>query len=282
MSENDQAAQRISDASEKRFGERLSMAADSPGAEPIARMLEHCSHRKWTERAVASDLLRLLCAAALSAPSKSDLQQTDIIHVTDRAKREAIVAFIDDMDWIMEAPVFLVFCGNNRRLRLLSQWRGTPFPNDHLDQFFNAACDAAIVMAAFVQAAEAVGLGCCPISHVRNHAEEVSDLLELPQWVFPFAGLCVGYPARGNRITPRLPLDVTLHTDCYQEAELTQKIERYDARRHAVQPYARQRDAKRFGLAAFYGWSTDKARQYAVPERENFGAFVRKRGFRLD
>jgi FMN reductase [NAD(P)H] len=282
MTKDEQAAQRIADATEKRFGERLSMAAEAPGAAALARMLEHCSHRKWTERAVAPDLLRLLSAAALSAPSKSDLQQTDIVHVADRPKRAAIVALIEDMDWIMEAPVFLVFCGNNRRLRLLSQWRGTPFPNDHLDQFFNAACDAAIVMAGFVQAAEAAGLGCCPISHVRNHAEEVSELLELPQWVFPFAGLCVGYPARGDRITPRLPLDVTLHTDRYQESALEQKIEGYDARRHAVQPYARQRDPKRFGLAAFYGWSADKARQYAVPERETFGAFVRRRGFRLD
>jgi nitroreductase/FMN reductase [NAD(P)H] len=249
---------------------------------PAPRRSRACSNTAATANGPSGDLLRLLSAAALSAPSKSDLQQTDIVHVADRAKRTAIVALIDDMDWILEAPVFLVFCGNNRRLRLLSQWRGTPFPNDHLDQFFNAACDAAIVMATFVQAAEAVGLGCCPISHVRNHAEEVSALLELPQWVFPFAGLCVGYPARGNRITPRLPLDVTLHTDRYDEGDLAQQIERYDARRHALQPYARQRDPKRFGLAPFYGWSTDKARQYAVPERENFGAFVRKRGFGLE
>jgi nitroreductase/FMN reductase [NAD(P)H] len=282
MSEEEQAAARIADATEKRFGERLSLAAGTPGAATIARMLEHCTHRKWTERSITPDLLRLLSAAALSTPSKSDLQQTDIVHVVDAAKRKAIVALIEDMDWIMEAPVFLVFCGNNRRLRLLSQWRGTPFPNDHLDQFFNAACDAAIVMASFVQAAEAVGLGCCPISHVRNHAEEVSALLALPQWVFPFAGLCVGYPARGNRVTPRLPLEVTLHTDRYQESALAQEIDRYDARRHVLQPYARQRDPERFGLASFYGWSTDKARQYAVAERENFGAFVRRRGFRLD
>jgi nitroreductase/FMN reductase [NAD(P)H] len=31
-----------------------------------------------------------------------------------------------------------------------------------------------------------------------------------------------------------------------------------------------------------YGWSEDKARQYAVPERADFGAYVRARGFRLD
>ena len=273
---------RIVAAVEQRFGERIEPDPQTPGTGQIARMLEHCSHRKWTERAVEPRLLRLLCAAALSAPSKSDLQQTDIVEVADRAKRQAIVDTIDDMDWIMQAPVFLVFCGNNRRLRLIAQREGTPFPNDHLDQFFNAACDAAMIMASFVHAAEAVGLGCCPISHVRNRADTVAGLLGLPQWVFPFAGLCVGYPARGNRITPRLPLAVTLHTDRYDESELQAQLARYDARRDALQPYARQRDPKRFGQAGRYGWSTDKARQYAVLERQGFGAFVRAQGFKLD
>lgn len=281
MSSNETTA-RITAAIEKRFGERIGIDPQTAGAGEIARMLEHCTHRKWTDRPVAPELLRLLCAAALSAPSKSDLQQTDIIHVADRAKRQAIVATIDEMDWIMDAPEFLVFCGNNRRLRLMAQWQGTPFPNDHLDQFFNAACDAAMIMATFIQAAEAAGLGCCPISHVRNRADRVSEVLGLPQWVIPFAGLCVGYPARGNRITPRLPLSVTLHTDRYDESNLRERIEAYDARRNEVQPYARQRDPQRFGKAERYGWSVDKARQYAVDERADFGAYVRAQGFRLD
>ena len=44
----------------------------------------------------------------------------------------------------------------------------------------------------------------------------------------------------------------------------------------------RQRDADRFGRADFYGWSEDKARQVAVNERDDFGAFVRSKRFRLD
>jgi nitroreductase/FMN reductase [NAD(P)H] len=48
-----------------------------------------------------------------------------------------------------------------------------------------------------------------------------------------------------------------------------------------VQPYAAQRHAERFGEAADYGWSEDKARQYSVPERADFGAFVRGKRFDL-
>ena len=47
-------------------------------------------------------------------------------------------------------------------------------------------------------------------------------------------------------------------------------------------PYRSQRDVARFGAASFYGWSEDKARQYAEPLRADFGAFVRAKGFRLD
>jgi nitroreductase len=282
MEDRTDAARRVEQAVEQRFGTRIDVDRSTPGIDDLARMLEHCSHRKWTERTVDPKLLQWLCACALAAPSKSDLQQTDIIEIRDRTKRQAIVDLIDDMPWIMEAPVFLVFCGNNRRLRLFSQWRGRSFPNDHLDQFFNAACDAAIILSSFVHAAEAAGLGCCPISHVRNHADKVSELLGLPSWVFPFAGLCVGYPARGNRITPRLPLQVTVHTDRYDESRLPDLIAAYDQRRLALQPYGKQRDVLRFGTAELYGWSEDKSRQYGVVERDNFGAFVREKGFGLD
>jgi hypothetical protein len=37
-----------------------------------------------------------------------------------------------------------------------------------------------------------------------------------------------------------------------------------------------------FGKPSLYGWSQDKARQVSVPERQDFGAFVRRQGFKLD
>ncbi len=274
-------ARRIERAAAERFGATLSIAPDASGLEELARNLEHRSHRRYAERPVPPELLQVLFACAFSAPSKSDLQQADIIHVSDAARRRAIVETIPDMPWIMNAPVFLIFCANNRRIRQIGDWRGKPFVNEHLDHFMNAAVDAGLVMMNFIRAAEAAGLGTCPISAVRNRADTVSGVLELPQGVFPVAGLCAGYPAEAGRMTPRLSLNVTVHEDRYSESELRERIEAYDRRRHAVLPYRRQRNIERFGEAPFYGWSEDKARQYAVPERTDFGAFIRKQGFSL-
>ena len=160
--------------------------------------------------------------------------------------------------------------------------RGKPFPNDHLDLFFNATVDAAIVLATFLRAAEAVGIGCCPISVIRDRARDVSALLALPEKVAPVAGMCVGWPADEGGISPRLSLATTLHEDRFAAGDLTAEIDAYDRRRAALRPYRNQREVARFGSAEFYGWSEDKARQYAVPLRADFGAFVRAQGFRLD
>ncbi|HEX9673722.1 MAG TPA: nitroreductase family protein [Burkholderiales bacterium] len=274
-------AQRLDAALAERFGAAPAIDPELPGLDELARMAEHRSHRKFARREVEPALLRLLLACAFSAPSKSDLQQADVIHVADRAKVKAIADGIPDMPWIADAPVFLVFVGNNRRIRQIGGWRGKPFANDHLDHFLNAAVDTALVMMSFIRAAEAAGLGACPISHVRNHPHELCRMLELPDWMFPVAGLCAGYPAEPGRITPRLPLDVTVHVDRYDESGARERIDAYDRRRHALLPYRRQRYSDRYPNADFYGWSEDKARQYSVPERADFGAFIRSKRFNL-
>ena len=266
----------------ERFGVPFDAPPDLPGVEELAGIARHRSHRKFRPDAVAPQLLRLLLACAFSAPSKSDLQQADVVHVAERSRVKAIADLIPDMPWINDAPVFLVFCGNNRRIRRIGEWRGKPFANDHLDHFMNAAVDAGLVMMNFIRAAEAAGLGACPVSAVRNHPHEVSARLGLPDWVFPVAGLTVGYPAEAGRISARLPLDVTVHVDRHDETDLKQKIDAYDSRRRTLQPYRRQRHRERYGETESYGWSEDKARQYAVPEREDFGAFIRSKRFRLD
>jgi nitroreductase len=279
---DDREVKAIAAALAERFGEHIAIDPGLPGLNELAQIAGHRSHRRYLPRPIAPELLRLLCACALSAPSKSDLQQCDIVIVTDTAIRAGIVATIPDMPWIMDAPAFLMFVANGERLPLLASLHDKPFPNDHLDQFFNAAVDAAIVLATFLRAASAVGLGCCPISAVRDHSQTVSDLLRLPQRVIPVAGLCVGWPAQAGEITPRLSLRTTVIENSYGERDLAKEIDAYDRRRAALRPYRRQRSPERWGEADFYGWSQDKARQYGVPTRADFGAFVRGKGFCLD
>jgi nitroreductase len=273
----------------QRFGEDVADIPTGQGPDGCpqtwAGLARRGSCRRFSERPVAPELIETLCALSLCAPTKSVLQQRDIIIVegTARARiNELLSTGPLAQDWIPGAPALLVFCGNNRRQRQLHEWRGKPFANDHLDAFFNAAVDAGIALSAFVLAAEAAGLGCACISAIRNHAAEVSELLGLPDHAFPVAGLGLGWPARETYISLRLPLSATVHRGRFSEGRIRETVDGYDRRRAGVQPIRAQRAVAQFGTAAFYGWSEDKVRQYAGPERADWGAFVRAKGFKLE
>ncbi|MFN0029741.1 MAG: nitroreductase family protein [Acidimicrobiales bacterium] len=254
------------------------------GNHTLATMLGHRICRQFSPDPLDDDLLSLLLSAAFSTPSKSDLQQCSVIVVQDPDRRNAIAQLIPTMPWIAEAARFLVFCGDSRRIRGVSQRAGLPFENDHLDAFLNAAGDAAMHLSSFVWAAESVGLGTCPISVVRNHIEEVSAIVALPDHVFPFAGLCVGWPQRLRPLSPRLPLAVTVHRDQYDDERTPTLIKDYDGARleGRTVPAQHQVDVERWGVSETYGWSTEKARMVARREREQLARFLRARGFNLE
>jgi len=260
----------------ERFGEDIPVPDSMQGIEGLLRIAGHTTHRAWADTPVGPDLVRLLAACALSAPSKSFLQQADLVDVRDPALREAIAALVPSMPWIRQAPALLVVCGNGRRFRRIFERRGQPFANEHLDAFFNPAVDAALVLMNFIRAADEAGLACCPISLLRDQPERVAALLGMPDHVFPVAGLCVGHPARPRALNPRLALAATLHTDRFDQRRIDEQIDDFDRR------YVASRAAHAAaGAAPPATWSDERARQYETAQRPGWGDFVRARGFDL-
>jgi FMN reductase [NAD(P)H] len=253
---------RIAAAAQRRFGSALEPFAKLANADALAALSERSVCRRYRRDPVPEALVRTLCATALAAPTKSDLQQATIVRVADPARRGAITSLLPGSPWLADAPELLIFCADGWRLRRLFQRREKNFPKEHLDAFFNAAVDAALVLGAFVGAAELAGLGTCPISQVRDHVAKIDQLLGLPDWVVPVAGLALGYPEEKEPLSARLALSATVHTDRYDRAAVERELDAYDARRG--------RD-----------WSGDKVRQYSTVMRADFGAFVTRKRFRL-
>lgn len=264
-----------------RFGQDLAIEGPEPIDAVLSRVLARRTHRRFAEEPVPDALVDLLLCTALSASSKSDFQQASVIKVRDPEKRTAISQHFPSMPWIGTAPAFLVFCADARRLDRISSLRGHPQPNKDLEAFLNAAVDAALVLQTCLLCAEAVGLGCCPISVIRNQLPSVAEILKLPAGVFPVAGLCLGYPCGPGHISMRLPPSLTVHTDAYDDSRLAQEIDAYDRRRDARHGIGRdqQRHPAEFGYADFYGWSEDKARQAAEPEGASFASHVKQTWF---
>ena len=268
----------------RRFGDGGPSGEDVEDNALIRQILSRKTVRRYSEEIPSENLLDVLTAASLSASAKSDFQQASILRVRDAEKRAAIGELFPAMPWIANAPVFIVFLGDARRLQSIGEMRGRPVSNGTLEGFFNASVDAALVMQTMILCAESAGLGVCPISVIRNEIDKVAAILGLPDLVFPVAGLCLGYPQAEGHVSLRLPRPATTHLDRYDDSALVSAIDDYDRRRDALHaiPREQQRSNAEFGEATFYGWSEDKARQAAKAEGAAFPPYLRSHGFSFD
>lgn len=267
--------------SDKRFSDGLPDSTGTDNYPFIQQTLGRCSVRRYTSQVPDEKLLDLLTASALSASSKSDFQQVSILRVTDTNIRRVIGDLFPAMPWIGASPVFFVFLGDARRLQRIGTMRHKPVDNAGLEGFFNATVDAALALQTFMLCAESAGLGCCPISVIRNRIDEVAEVLGLPDQVFPVAGVCAGYPSESGHVSLRLPRSVTVHHNRYADARLAPLIDQYDQHRHALHAlnHEQQRLMSIYGQAEFYGWSEDKARQASETEGAAFPTYLKKHGF---
>ena len=262
---------------EERFGLETGIGKDMPAEGTVAEILSRRTQRKYRDEPVSDELLEVLLACAQSAPSKSDLQQYSIIVVDDPSSREVIGG------WEGEAPVFLVFCADMRRNQQIAAWRGHGYDNNNIDSFLNASVDAALAMQSLIHAAESLGLGCCPISAIRNRIETICELVGLPDGVYPICGLCIGWPVNEHFVSMRLPPSVVVHRNCYSDSNLEKAVDDYDQRRHekyAIPP-EKQRHTEKYGVLERCVWSENVARQLSLPERPEFKDFLNKHGFDL-
>jgi nitroreductase/FMN reductase [NAD(P)H] len=206
------------------------------------------------------------------------MQQYSIVVLEDATRIAAIADWIGTMPWIKDAPVLLLFCGDIRRGRQACALHGRVHANDSIDTFLNASADAALAMGFCVMAADALALGSCPVSYVRNHLDLVAGLAGLPDGVFPVAGLALGWPAARNAMTPRLPPSVVVHRETYSDAGLAESLATYDASRPPQAP----RYPKLHGPAPEgCRWSENAARQLSVPERPNLRAWLASKDIAL-
>lgn len=197
-----------------------------------------CSHRSiraFTEQGIDDAQRRAIIAAAQAASTSSFLQCSSIVRITDREKRHALAELAGGQSWVTDAPEFWVFCADfNRHLQIC--------PDAQLgraEQLLLGCVDTALMAQNAMVAAESLGLGGVFIGGIRNNIADVTALLELPKFVLPLFGFCIGYPSASPDVKPRMPQAMLVHENSYHQVDKTVLAE-YDQQ---ITEYYQQRDS---------------------------------------
>jgi nitroreductase len=238
----------------------------------IEQLSTHRSIRRYTDRPVGDELLHALIRAGQGAASSSFIQAYSIVRVHDPDARSAIAEAAGDQRWVREAPEFLVMCPDLRRVARAIEKTGRGELAGYTEHFLAASVDTALMAQNVMMAAESAGLGAVFIGGIRNDPMTVSDLLGLPDHVYPAFGLCLGWPDHDPDVKPRMPVEMVLHEDRYHVERVAADVDHYDETMRAYY-------ASRSENARASDWSTPTAAAVQGKTRPHMLEFLRARGF---
>lgn len=235
---------------------------------PIIELIKnHRSIRNFKEYPISDETVKELMEAGQSAASSNFIQAYTVIQVKDSEKRRIMAEVAGNQQHVETAPVFLVFVADLERARLSTALHGETMDEGQTEAFIIATVDTALMAQNVMLAAESIGLGGVYIGALRNNPRIVSELLELPEHTYPLFGMCLGYPEVINDKKPRLPVELILKTDTYQNGNEVKLLEEYD---EIIEDYYNQRTSS----SRSDNYTKQLARMFSKPLRPHMKAYL--------
>ncbi len=154
------------------------------------------SVRAFKATPVPQDKLDAILNAINRAPSAGNFQSYEVFVIDSQEKREALTKATFDQNFIVQAPVSLVFCANPSRC-------------SYEPKSLYALEDASIACSYATLAVTAVGLGAVWVGAFRPDA--VLQVLGSPAGLVPVAILPIGYANETPERTTRRELSELVH-----------------------------------------------------------------------
>jgi nitroreductase len=242
-------------------------------------MLDHKSIRKYNERIPTEDIVKTIVRAGQQAPFAS---QCYSILLSRNQKRNPF-----------KAPLLFTICVDSHKFELIMAKRGWKCVANDLTLLFFGIQDAAYMAENMVAAARSLGLGSCFLGSAMFRAQKIAEEYDLPERVFPFVQLAMGYPAEDPPPRPRYPLEFTLFEDKYPalnakivSAAMKQMDEGYlaqDYYRKAKAKISLEGGKKETFTYDNYSWTEHICRKWGqwYPDPKELIEQLEKRGFHI-
>lgn len=138
----------------------------------------------------------LIIKSAKQAPTWMNGQNFQIIIFKD-AKKEELTKILEgsgnnsNAKIINQCSIFLLFCID---YHIYIEDGGTFDFNNEVEPLLISTTDLSLAIENAVMATESLDLGSCVIGGIRRDADKIIDLLKMPEYTYPIAGVALGKP----------------------------------------------------------------------------------------
>ena len=241
----------------------------------IETLLSHSSVRHFEDKPLSNEQIEMIVRSAQAASTSSNIQAYSIIGITDPDKKKKLAELAGNQSYVGKNGHFFVFCADLYRHEIIGEIENQDVMTsiESTEKFMVTLIDASLAAQNAAIAAESMGLGVCYIGGIRNHLDEVCDLLKTPQRVIPFFGMAVGYPEKRVDQKPRLPL-----SHIYHENEYEQDVLKYKSQLEEYNEIVSQYYNERTGGIRKDSWTEQMVGMLGNPRRMYMNEFIKKQG----
>ena len=183
-------------------------------------ILQRKSIRKFKNKKIKPEILNLLIEAGQRAPSAGNMQPYSFIIIKDNQKREKLYELSWNQECVKGAPLLLYICVDLRRnARFIESLGGRSWRGEGIGKLLFPIIDASLAAENIIIAAESMGLGSVAVGTPTGYPEDVSNLLELPEGVYPLFLLCIGYADESPSPRYRWDSSEVVHDDVYSDVK---------------------------------------------------------------
>lgn len=183
----------------------------------IPEIFSHRSIRSYLPEPVPEEVLRRILEAGVRASTTGNMQLYSLVVTTSPEIKERLAPCHFNQPMVTQAPVVITFCADIRRFSLWCRQRGAEPQYDNFVWFVNSVIDTILASQNIVLQAENEGLGICYLGTTTYNAQEIAEVLGLPEGVIPVTTLTMGYPDKMPPQTDRLPLEGVVHRERYHD-----------------------------------------------------------------
>lgn len=173
--------------------------------EVIDSLMDHKSIRKYTDDIPTDEEIETIVRAGQQAAFSSQLY--------------SVIIEKDKENIPFGAPLLFTICADVHKLKMFMEKRGWDLKTNDLTLLMFAVQDASYMVQNMVAAAESLDMGTCYLGGALWKVDKLKEKYNLPDKVFPFVQLTVGYPAEYPPTRPRYPMEFTLFEDEYPDID---------------------------------------------------------------
>ena len=159
----------------------------------IKELYERQSVRIYTNEEISKEDKELIINSAIQAPNAGNMQLYSIIDVTNQEIKDKLAILCDNQPFISKAKMVLIFCADYEKWFKAFSNISSEVRKPGMGDLFLSMEDAIIAAQNSVVAGWSLGIGSCYIGDIMENHEEIVDLLNLPEHVYPACMVVYGH-----------------------------------------------------------------------------------------